>query len=91
MVLFNPRAILLLYKEPNGDTIGIMLNMAQIPGYYTINEAAAVMGKTPVMVRRYVKHGYLQSKRIGTQHLIEQADVHRFVPPPRGNPNFQKK
>lgn len=65
--------------------------MAQIPGYYTLSEAATVIDRTPVMVSRYIRKGYLPAKKIGTQYLLEQAAVHKFTPPPRGNPNFRRK
>ena len=64
--------------------------MAQIPGYYTVSEAAVIIGKSPVMIRRYIRLNQLPAKKVGKQHLIEQVDAHKFKPHPRGNPNFRK-
>jgi len=63
---------------------------SQIPGFYTVPEAAVVLGKTPASVRKYIKNGLLPVKTAGKRHLIEQGDVHTFVPRPRGNPSFGK-
>jgi len=63
---------------------------SQIPGFYTVPEAAVILGKTPEMVRKYIKDGRLSAKTAGKRHLIEQGDVHTFTPRPRGNPHFKK-
>jgi len=63
----------------------------KIPGYYTISEAAKVLGKSPQMVSRYIHLGFLNAKTLGREKLIEQTDVHDFKPAPRGNPNFRKR
>jgi excisionase family DNA binding protein len=68
-----------------------MVSMAQISGYYTVPEAAGVIGRTGTMISRYIRMGLLPARRVGKSYLIEQAAVHKFVPPPRGNPNFRKK
>ena len=65
--------------------------MSQVPGYYTVTEAALIIGKTPIMIRKYIRTGLLTGKRIGKSWIIEQAQVHTFKPNPRGNPNFGKK
>lgn len=60
-----------------------------IPGYYTVDEAADILKKSPEAIRRYIRLAMLPSKTIGRQRLIEQGDLHQFSPRPRGNPNFQ--
>lgn len=61
-----------------------------IPGYYTTAEAAGVLGKDPSQVWRYIDAGLLPAINLGAQWVIEQAKVHEFVPPPRGNPLLRK-
>lgn len=63
----------------------------KLPGYYTISEAAKVLAKSEEMVCRYIRLKQLPARTVGKQWLIEQTDVHDFVPPPRGNPNFRKR
>ncbi len=74
-------------NDYNGSMCEIMTT---IPGYYTIQEAADVLGKSRSMVCRYVTQELLPAKNLGNQMLIEQSEVHTFVPPPRGNPAFRK-
>ncbi len=64
--------------------------MAQIPGYYTVSEAAEILGRSIGMVCRYIRLGQIHAKRAGLQYLIEQSEIHKFKPNPRGNPNFCK-
>ena len=60
--------------------------MAAIPGFYTVEEAARILGKSHSQVCRYIRHGLIAARTIGKSKLIEQADIHEFTPPPRGNP-----
>ena len=62
----------------------------KIPGYYTIGEAAQVLGKSKAMVGWYIRRGQLIARKIGREILIEAPLVHDFRPNPRGNPNFRK-
>lgn len=64
--------------------------MPTITGYYTIAEAAEVLDKSESQVSRYIKQGLLPAVNLGHQKLVEQADVHNFIPPLKGNPNFRK-
>lgn len=61
-----------------------------LPGYYTIQEAAEVLNRDPSQVSRYIQDGLLKAIDLGHQKVIEQAAVHGFTPPPRGNPQFRK-
>ena len=65
--------------------------MAEIPGYYTVDEAAAVIGVNRSQVSRYISNKKLPVKRVGQSILIEQSAVHNFERPPRGNPAFRKQ
>lgn len=65
--------------------------MAAIPGFYTVDEAARVIGKSHSQVCRYIRHGLLAAVTIGKSKLVEQAKVHEFIPPPRGNPSFGRR
>lgn len=62
-----------------------------IPGYYTIDEAAAVIGVSGCQVTRYIHDGRIKAINLGRQWLIEQQEVHQFQRPRRGNPNFVRK
>lgn len=62
-----------------------------IPGYYTISEAADVIGVSGSQVTRYIHGKKLEAVDLGGQWLIEQAEVHKFQRKPRGNPNFSRK
>ena len=64
--------------------------VAAIAGYYTAEEAAAIIGVSHAQVCRYVRDGRLPAVKLGNQSLIEQRAVHKFERPPRGNPDFRR-
>jgi len=68
-----------------------MNDMAAIPGFYTVDEAARIIGKSHSQVCRYIRHGLLSARTIGKSKLLQQADVHGFTPPPRGNPLLRQR
>ncbi|MDQ3963183.1 MAG: helix-turn-helix domain-containing protein [Actinomycetota bacterium] len=41
----------------------------------TVPEAARRAGKDPETIRRWIRGGRLRSQRVGTQHLIDEADL----------------
>lgn len=41
----------------------------------TVPQAAKRAGRDPETVRRWIRAGRLRSQRIGTQHLIDEADL----------------
>jgi excisionase family DNA binding protein len=41
----------------------------------TVPEAAKRVGKDPETIRRWIRSGRLKATRIGTQHIIEEADL----------------
>ena len=41
----------------------------------TVPEAARRSGKNPETIRRWIRSGRLAAKKVGTQHLIEEADL----------------
>jgi excisionase family DNA binding protein len=41
----------------------------------TVPEAARRTGRNAETIRRWIRTGRLRSKRVGTQHLIEEADL----------------
>ena len=71
--------------------IGAMQTMAVIPGYYTPEEAAHVLGVHVSQISRYVKAGDLKPIPVGRSMLFEQSDIHNFIRPQRGNPNFKRQ
>jgi excisionase family DNA binding protein len=55
----------------------------------TVPEAARKVRKNPETVRRWIREGKLRSTRIGTQHLVDEADLDQFragalLPAPAG-------
>jgi len=55
----------------------------------TVPEAARRLRKNPETVRRWIREGKLRSTRIGTQHLVDEADLDQFragaaLPAPAG-------
>jgi excisionase family DNA binding protein len=45
----------------------------------TVPQAARRAGKDPETVRRWIRSGKLRSRKIGTQHMIEEAELHAFL------------
>jgi excisionase family DNA binding protein len=41
----------------------------------TVPEAARQVGRDPETVRRWIRSGKLPSKKIGTQHFVDEMDV----------------
>ncbi len=41
----------------------------------TVPEAARRVGRNPETVRRWIREGKLQARKVGTQHVIEEADL----------------
>jgi excisionase family DNA binding protein len=41
----------------------------------TVPEAARRVGRNPETIRRWIRAGRLRARKIGTQHVIEEADL----------------
>jgi excisionase family DNA binding protein len=41
----------------------------------TVPEAAKRTGRNPETIRRWIRSGRLRARRVGTQHVIEDADL----------------
>ncbi len=41
----------------------------------TVPEAAVRAGRDPETIRRWIRSGKLRARKIGTQHVIEEADL----------------
>jgi excisionase family DNA binding protein len=41
----------------------------------TVPEAARRVGRNPETVRRWIRSGRLPARKVGTQHVIEEADL----------------
>ncbi|MDQ3937851.1 MAG: helix-turn-helix domain-containing protein [Chloroflexota bacterium] len=48
----------------------------------TVPEAARRLRKNPETLRRWIREGKLRSTRVGTQHLVDEADLDQL----RGGP-----
>ena len=47
----------------------------------TVPEAARRAGKNPETVRRWIREGKLRASKVGTQHVIEEADLAVMLEP----------
>jgi excisionase family DNA binding protein len=45
----------------------------------TVPEAARRAGRDPETVRRWIRSGRLAARKVGTQHVIEEADLEALV------------
>jgi excisionase family DNA binding protein len=41
----------------------------------TVPEAARLTGKNPETIRRWIREGKLRARKVGTQHVLEEADL----------------
>lgn len=41
----------------------------------TVPEAASRIGRNPETIRRWIRAGRLRSRKVGTQHVIDQHDL----------------
>ncbi len=41
----------------------------------TVPEAARRTGKNPETIRRWIREGRLRAHKVGTQHVLEEADL----------------
>nr|MBA3300012.1 helix-turn-helix domain-containing protein [Thermoleophilaceae bacterium] len=41
----------------------------------TVPEAASRAGRDPETIRRWIRAGRLRARKIGTQHVIDEADL----------------
>jgi excisionase family DNA binding protein len=41
----------------------------------TVPQAAKRVGRNPETVRRWIREGKLKASKVGTQHVIEEADL----------------
>ena len=47
----------------------------------SVPDAARRTGRNPETIRRWIRAGRLRSVRIGTQHMIEEADLEAVISP----------
>ena len=47
----------------------------------TVPEAARRTGRNPETIRRWIREGKLASRKVGTQHLIEEDDLDSISAP----------
>ena len=47
----------------------------------TVPEAARRTGRNPETIRRWIREGKLRSHKVGTQHLIDEADLDALTTP----------
>jgi excisionase family DNA binding protein len=45
----------------------------------TVPEAARRIGRNPETVRRWIRQGKLAARKVGTQHVIEEADLEAIL------------
>ena len=52
----------------------------------TVPEAARRVGRDPETIRRWIRAGRLRARKVGTQHVIEEADLEAVLEEPRSLP-----
>lgn len=52
----------------------------------TVPEAAKRVGRDPETVRRWIRAGKLRSRKVGTQHVIEEQDLELLAGEPQSLP-----
>ncbi|MGH9168345.1 MAG: helix-turn-helix domain-containing protein [Acidimicrobiia bacterium] len=52
----------------------------------TVQEAARRTGRNPETIRRWIRSGRLRSKKVGTQHLIDEVDLEDAIDDNRSLP-----
>jgi len=57
---------------------------------FTTPQAAAVLGLTDSLVRRYCRDGYLVAKKWGTQHQIAKTDLLEFLAEGGLRPKYER-
>lgn len=45
----------------------------------TVPEAARRTGKNPETIRRWIREGKLRARKVGTQHILEEADLAEMI------------
>jgi excisionase family DNA binding protein len=45
----------------------------------TVPEAARRSGKNPETIRRWIREGRLRSRKVGTQHVIDEEDLESLL------------
>jgi excisionase family DNA binding protein len=45
----------------------------------TVPEAARRLGRNPETIRRWIREGKLASRKVGTQHTIDEADLEALL------------
>ena len=45
----------------------------------TVPEVARRVGRNPETVRRWIREGKLTSRKVGTQHVVDETDLAAFV------------
>ena len=48
---------------------------------YTINEAAAILGKSQYTVKKYIKDGKLEGTMVGSRWCVAKAAIEAFLRP----------
>jgi excisionase family DNA binding protein len=45
----------------------------------TVPEAARRAGRNPETIRRWIREGKLRAHKVGTQHVLDEADLEAFI------------
>jgi excisionase family DNA binding protein len=45
----------------------------------TVPEAARRAGRNPETIRRWIREGKLRARKVGTQHVLEEADLAEMI------------
>jgi excisionase family DNA binding protein len=62
-------------QAPTTRVPGSAPNVVACYDMLTVPEAAARAGRDPETIRRWIRSGKLRASKVGTQHVIEEADL----------------
>ena len=81
MTSTGPRSDCIVVCKDNGIIPGLLTlsECRMLQHVLTVPEAARRVARNPETIRRWVRSGQLPARRIGTQHVIEEADLRALV------------
>jgi excisionase family DNA binding protein len=63
-------------ERPSNSQVGHVVVFSYV---LTVPEAAKRAGRDPETIRRWIRLGKLRARKVGTQHVIEEADLEAML------------
>jgi excisionase family DNA binding protein len=68
-----------LLADAIAERVLARLHQTDQPRLFTVNEAAAYLGRTPKAIRHMIANGAIQTVREGSRVHLDRADLDRWV------------